>query len=233
MLLKDLFTLLQQGELKALAFSGSNEGGIDEADYIRVIPNINLALSELYKRFHLDRKQVVVEQYETIDTYYLDSKYAESNTGSTEPIKYIKDVDSPFMDNVLVINCIEGLLDSLGNPIQFNDLSLEEKAILIQYNALKIDTVIAGNLLTIHYQSGNQHIPTVDVDPLVQEVDVPPSMLSALLHYVAFKCYAGNDTAESNNQLIMYEQACQRITLDGYEIVDNTEYTQFENNGWV
>lgn len=233
MLLKDLFTTLHQGELKTLALSGSNEGGILEADYIRVIPHINQGLTELFKRFHLNRKEVIIEQSEGIATYFLDSKYAESNTASTEPIKYIKDSSDPFLDNVLVIETIDGLLNSDGEAVLFNDLSLEEKATLIKYNAIKVDNVITGNLFTVGYLKGNNHVPTLDVDIELQEVDVPPSMLTPLVHYVAHRVFAGTDMTESNNQLMLYEQACQTITMYGYENVDNTQYEQFYNNGWV
>ena len=51
MLLGDIFEQLTQGELRHLALGGVDSGGILEHNYDKIIPHINLGVTELCKRF--------------------------------------------------------------------------------------------------------------------------------------------------------------------------------------
>ena len=53
MLLSDIFEQLTMGEVSQLSLGGTNEGGVLPQDYPKIVPHINLALTEIYKRFNL------------------------------------------------------------------------------------------------------------------------------------------------------------------------------------
>ena len=53
MLLSELFDQLTFGELSQIYVAGRDEIGIQAADYEKIIPHINLGLTELHKRFEI------------------------------------------------------------------------------------------------------------------------------------------------------------------------------------
>ena len=74
MLLKDIFEQLAQGELRHLAIGGVDSGGILQQDFNRVIPHINLGVTELCKRFPIQNK--VLNVVATTSPYYDIAKLA-------------------------------------------------------------------------------------------------------------------------------------------------------------
>ena len=102
--LKDIFEYLAYGELQqtAVGLLLAQELGpqsdlidLDDAEYIerarnmeKVVGHVNLALKALYTRFWLSSKDVIVQQYDHIQQYFLDSKYAQPNYLSDEKTRY-------------------------------------------------------------------------------------------------------------------------------------------------
>ena len=119
MYLNELFDQLTYGELSQLEYGGVDNEGITQEDHKRILPHINLALTELHKRFLIREEEVTIRCYDHIETYVLDSKYAATNTESTEPYKYIHDtVFEPFVDNVLRI---EKVFNEDGQELFLNE----------------------------------------------------------------------------------------------------------------
>ena len=119
MLLSEIFDQLTYGELASIAMGGAGASGIVQTDYPAIINSINLGLTEIHKRLDLRREEIFVQQYDQIQQYYLEPKYAVSNLESDEPIKYITDSEeNPFLGNVLRI---ERIINEGGVELYVND----------------------------------------------------------------------------------------------------------------
>ena len=71
MLLSKLFEHLTYSELSTLAIGGYDDGEVPPEDYKKIIVNANLALIELYKRFPLSVREVVIQLRSNITEYQL------------------------------------------------------------------------------------------------------------------------------------------------------------------
>ena len=71
MLLSEIFEQLTYGELSQINLGGKDDGGIASSDYPAVVAHINMALTELFKRFPLRLKEIQLQTYSTLTTYQL------------------------------------------------------------------------------------------------------------------------------------------------------------------
>jgi len=235
MLLSDLFDQLAVGELSQLSLSGIDSIGIQECNYIKIVPHIQLALTELYKRFSLKKEEVFIQQYEHIQTYYLHSKYAESNTESTEIYKYIKDSQfQPFLDNVISIYSVHS---EVGEELYLNDESQVWNVQTPSYNSILMPSPEKENALSVIYIADHPKIPIIGLDPYSTEVNIPPGLLEPLLFYIASRVYTNlnsdGSTNEGNNFMIKFEASCRKIKELNLVPKNQTTNMKLVNNGWV
>jgi hypothetical protein len=190
MLLSELFDRLALGELSQHKFGKS--GAILEDDRPAII------------------NQIIIQQYETLTEYPLDIKYAVSNTGSTEPIKYILDGDQPFLDDVVRI---EAAYNSAGIQIPLNAEHADYSWFTPTWDSIQIPAPVTGNLAAIVYRANHTKI-AADA-PLDTVIFIPPVLEEALQAYVAARCFVslGNQSsaALSSYYTTRYEQQIQRV----------------------
>jgi len=235
MLLHDLLNQLTFGELFQLEIGGNNELGIQPVDFPKVIPHINLGLIELYKRFPLKIDEVIIEQYDQIQTYYLRSKYAQSNIESKEPIKYIADsIYKPFKDGVLRI---ETVYNELGEELFVNDNSKQWSVFTPSYDSIQIPMSVTGNAFTVGYRASHEYIHSTALDDKTYEVDIPVGLLEPLLLYIASRMYASLNFDGSGNEGMSYyqkfEAACNQVEKQFLYIDNNTPNMKLDIAGWV
>ena len=247
MLLSDLFDQLTYGELSSINYGGVDNEGIVAADFKRVIPHINLGLTELYKRFPLLLQEVIVRQYDQIQTYILHSDFAVTNTESTEPIKYIHDsIYQPFTDNILQIDRIfneigEELFNNESDPylIYSSQKQTSNRYWSVStpaFNTIQVPYPEKENAMSVIYKAGHERIPTSGIDPTKVEVKIPPNLEEALLLYIAARAYTG--MGGENVQVGMaytqrFEQSVMKIKELGLSNQDVTVNQRLEVNGWV
>lgn len=235
MYLKEIFEQLMVGELANLSMGGVNEEGIHECDYPKIIPHINLGLVELYKRFPIKMNEVVIQQFDHIQTYVLDSKYAITNKESREPTKYIIDsIYQPFTDDVLKI---EKVFNELGEQLYLNDFEEYFSVHTPVYNTVQIPYPDRENQCIISYRAKHVHIPSDHIDPKSVEIDIPYSLVEPLLNFIGYRVNmntAGDDRQDSDRYLQRFEMTCKKIEeLKLIDIVDNTENSKLRKAGWV
>ncbi|WP_299378621.1 hypothetical protein, partial [uncultured Kiloniella sp.] len=85
-LTSELIRRLAYGELSNLKMASAGDGTILAADLPKVLLQINNALTELYTKFLLSQKEVVINAQETITQYYLRYEFAQSNLASAQPV---------------------------------------------------------------------------------------------------------------------------------------------------
>lgn len=229
MKLDSIFNDLVYGELSSHAVAMN--GQIENKDKPRIIAHINTVLTELYSRFPLLTKELVVIQYSAITEYHLHSDYAVSNVESTKQIKYILDTDEdPFKDDLLRI---ESVFDETGDCLLINSDSACKVALTPAQDVMEIPNPVDTNALFVIYRAKH---PLVTEDTV--ELLLPEQFRTALLAYVASRMYAGGSAQEhamlSTTLYQKYELFCSQQEL--YGMVNKYE-TSFNKKpclgGWV
>lgn len=242
MLLSDLFEQLTIGEMSQLSMGGPNTHGVQPHDYHKIIPHINLGLIEIYKRFDLKLSEVVIQQYDQIQTYYLRSKYAVTNTTSTEPVKYIEDsVYQPFEDDVLRI---EKVINEDGQELYLNqeDSAWSESKTYWtvhtpMFDAVQVPYPESANQMIVTYRASHAKIPVTLKDPSTIEVHVPNALLEGLLFYIGGRVNVNRGTelslAEGQTFMAKFEQSIQKVSELNLVNTIDTENRKLDMNGWV
>lgn len=221
-------------ELNQLAV-GNNGKGIRVEDYPKVIAQLNAGLTALHTRFALNEKEIIIQQYPQISVYYLRTEFAQTNTSSTEPIKYLMDTDrAPFKGRVLKITQV---FNEGGCPIPLNDEPMCNSVFMPSYDSIQVSSPLDCNALFVLYRADHDEIPISTTD-LNIELRIPNSHLKALSYYIAAQFYGSVPSLDATNKgvewLTKYENECIRIEqydLNNQEIqVTNTKP---ERRGWV
>ena len=234
MFLSEVLDQLEHGELFQIALGGDETNDITACNLPNVLPHINLALKELYKRFPLKIGDVIIDLHDQIQTYYLDPKYSRSNKESTEPIKYIHDSRyQPFKGGV---NKIEFVYDEIGRELFLNNSEEYWSLYTPSYNAIQVPLPDVANSLVIHYRASHDNILLEDLDPKTEDVNIPPGYLEPLLFYVGSRIFTslnGDQSAEGNNYMQKFEQSCAKISELNLMNGDNTTNVKLDKAGWV
>lgn len=235
MKLSEIMNQLAFGELSQLALTGENGTGILEEKYPIIIASINLALTKLHTRFSLKSQEVMVQLYEGIDTYYLQDKFAISNTESTELIKYIVDTSAnPFKEVVLLV---EQVVNEEGDTLYLNNSQEEYSVFTPTFDSIQIPFISEENTISVLFRADHEKIDinSVDIDNI--DVKIPTSHLEPLLYFVASRIHSStpdlNGNSESNVYLSKYEAACQQLENTGLDIKDDPTNYRLHINGWV
>ena len=236
MYLSEIFDQLTYGELVHLEMGGAENSGVNSDYYPSLVANINLALTALHTRFYLKTKEVIVQQYEQIQTYTLHSRYAESNTESLEPIKYIKDsIYQPFIDDVLKI---EQVFDEGGVEVKLNDENDYFSVFTPSFNTIQIPYNHPDNSIAVVYRANHEKLViTNDFHPSKIEVDIAWSYLEPLLFYVAHRYFVVNGLQgsgqDSVNFLNKYNASCNKLDQNGLINKSSATNNRLELAGWI
>lgn len=234
MLLSDVFDHLTYGELSQVAVGGRDSGGVQLEDYPMVISHINMGVIELYKRFPLKLSQVIIQLYSEIGTYYLDSKYAESNTSSTEPKKYIMDGVQPFDNDVLIIDSV---YDEDGQELPLNEEEMTYSVFTPTYNSIQVPFSDEANAINVVYRAAPARISKSITDPTTVDVEIPYQLLDPLLLYIGSRVHSSlnldNASAEANNYYQKFEASCNKVLELGLSIVNQHTNVRLWRDGWV
>jgi len=254
MLLSEIFEQLSYGELFDTNLSGNDYGGIQLENYPAVISHVNMGLTELYKRFQLEVSQDIIKLYDSIETYILDSKYAQTNLTSPEPIKYILDtVDKPFKNRVLKIL---NVYDDLGNEYILNNtevnglvinyskssntslpkyINIKNVVFTPKYNEIQVPVRPLNSTIYVNYLLDHINIPTTTVDLTSVNINISSAYLEPLTLYVAGRVIgnmSGERMNEGNNFLARFENSCKKL----HELNLSTRgnfIKNIRNEGWV
>ena len=226
MLITEIFEHLAQGELRHLSLGGMDDGGILRHNYDKILPHLNMGITEIYKRLPSENKSVDVQCELGILTYHLNKMYSQSS--GTAPTLYIVDTDEPFLGDVLRIEEITGKV--------LNDASHEESINMNSYLSFTVPAP-TDELLEIHYRA---KLPTIDTklpDYTNMEIDLPYSYLGALLNYIGMRATVGlpakEGVSDSNTYMGKFEADMQKILELGLVITNNTTNMKAEKNGWA
>lgn len=215
MKLTKIFNDLRYGTLKGQAIA--REGAeIEEIDYPRLITCINAGLTALYGRFKLGYKEVIIRLIPEKYTYELHSDYAESNTESTQSVRWIVDKEeAPFSDDIVRVHTA---ITNTGDELSINNDNDCMSVMTPSYNSVQFPAYVADKLesVSVTYEAS----PTLlDVSPTlapeVTEVKIPDVMAEALCYYAAAK-FMEQSSAQDKSAKAMefyqkYELQCTKL----------------------
>ena len=181
----------------------------------QIINFINLGLIQLYSRFPISEKQVLIQQYPQISLYRLSREFARTNVTSPMPHKYILDTPfEPFMNDVMFITDI---CSERGVPIPLNDTNDPRSYFLTSFDTLQIPNANEHETTFITYRAKPKYINPEHFS-LDDNVYLPECLLEALTSFVGFKAIQSIGGAE-NIQLSQayyerFNQLCTNAITD-------------------
>jgi hypothetical protein len=239
MTLEDIYEQLSVGELRLLFIGegGDSFNGVPPSKYAELLPSVKLGLSDLHKRFLLRERTFTLQMVEGKVSYHIDIKYAESNTSSSEPVKWITDASDPFEADLLRI---ERVYAEDGTELTLNLLGDADALRTPAYNYLVVPDTLETQVLTVVYRADHPAINKyiANAAPSQVPIELPTSHLNALLMFVGSRIMNPTGMSgtfhEGNNYAMKYEAECALLTELGVGIGNQTmENTRFTTNGWV
>lgn len=223
MLLKEIFDQLTFGELSQISIGGSELGAINESNYVRMIPHINMALAAIYKRFPLKEGR---------------------GTFTLQAGAYIY---SLVEDDV---SRIETVKNELGNELSLNEPSDYYSCYTTSPKVIKVCPDIVNQLIDVpdYYKSTSleviyraSHPLLVDsilFDPETIEIELPYTHLEPVIYFIASRVLSPTGAGPlqgvvGNNYMQRYEMACQQLILQNPQIENTSYHTRLTNNGWA
>ena len=228
MLLSDILESLQYGELSQVSASNFNLN--EDKDRKRIISNINLGLTEIYKRLPLKLKEVIIQQYPHIATYELLDKF--SQTKGTETYKYIEDSSYDEFHESEVIR-VDQIYTEDREEIPLNNDRAIYSIFTPTANSLQIPYPEEENAISVIYKAKPK---TISVDaPNSTYVEIPDFLLEPLLTYVAsrFLMTVNSETNDTPNYFAKFEGLIQNINMLGLVNKDNFSNEKVYYDGWV
>ena len=252
MKLEDIYYQLAYGELRGVALGNgllgaSTEGdGIPAANYLKLLPFVQLGLTELHKRFPLKENTITVTLQDSQVIYPLTIAYAVSNTATTGTKWIIDTTLAPFRDDLMQIERVYGTYLTKEYEIPLNEIDNPESIRTTAYNMLLIpsDTETAPWLLEtttlrVVYRADHPAINKylANAAPGVTEIYLPPSHLEPLLYYIASRQHnpigISNEFHEGNNYFAKFEASCQLLEASGLTIKASHGGSKLSARGFV
>jgi hypothetical protein len=248
MKLQEVFDQLTYGELSQLSIGGNEAGAISPTNYNRLVPHVNLGLTQLYKRFPLKEGRLMLELQSNRTVYPIHSKYAVSSRSSREPVRYIKDsLSAPFKDD---IHKIEKVVASSGYEFSLNDESDEYGMFTPSATVLRISLDVVDQVMDLPDELKTEQVEIVyranhplivadgaDLEPDMLELELPYTHLEPLLFFIASRVHTPtgmtNEANLGNTYAAKYEAACQLLEIKGLNVDQGSQNSRLERNGWV
>jgi hypothetical protein len=229
LLLSDIFSNIVTLDSFSLNL-GDATGTLNVIHYPKVLNAVNLGLIEMYKEFPIKERSLTIQQYAHITEYTLSSEYAQTNTSSLQPYKYIADTPyNPFQDDVLKV---EKIFNEIGEEHYINDEKEPTSLYTPSYNTIQHPYPNSNNAMFVHYRAAPVKILST-VIPATYEVDLPIQLLDIFLVWVAYRLLTGVDKPAASAKLgeyMLLKQATKNLVTFRTEESGNQK---IENNGWV
>ena len=229
MTLDEIINDLKYSELKQLGIAkqlSSTSDVTKTAAEREILVHLNLALTELYKRFDLRTEETVITLVEGQTLYTLSTANVYNDPANLSG--YL----SAFTDK---FNHVLGAYDEEGKEYRLND---ENDALAIftpSYNSVQVPNPIAGEAVYIVYSAAPDTVAWAD-DLTSIDIPLPPAMKEALLHYIGYRGHTGKDGSvdkENNTHYMRFEASCNRLLSLGMFTNDAIHGHTLSNKGFV
>lgn len=239
MTLQDVFEYLQYGELAEMSIAGKDEGGIPPIRRAEIISMVNLGLTELHKRFPLRFEEVIVQQYDHIQTYHLHSRYSVSKNDPNYSPHYIVDsLIDPFRDNVLKI---ERVHNEDGEELFLNDGNQYWSVHTPRYNTIQVPFTEKENAMSVMFRANHPKLDLNSDLPMGEtEIELPVGLVEPLCLFIGSRFFANSPSLRGQGETIdgqmffaKFEQACLKYSELGLHNTESTTNLKAPSNGWI
>ena len=218
MYLSEIFEHLTYGELSTLKIGGlKDSGAIAAADYPQVISFINLGMIDLYKKFLLQEKNVVLELFDHITEYELYYEHAQSNPDPIQDdiTRYIADTgyEKPFEEDILQIH---SAYDSNFEEIPLNDMNERSSIFTIGDDIVQVPYPGQGTFIDLIFHAYPTKIPLDTVTPETYKIRLPQQFIAALTAYVGFRAHISlpaGAASKATEHFSRYSGICNEIRI--------------------
>ncbi len=226
MLVSEYIDYAVKGELKPLAVSdigGSSPNATQSNNRETIISYLNLANSEIHKKFALLQKEFLLEEVE-------NGKYFDL------PIDFVYAISASYPEGVEISVNNERVLVDPQTGINY--------CVSVMFPA-PFTAVVKGEwpskLTGRSLDTGTISLVYVAKPPLVDSedafLDVSDAFTEAILYYVAYKAYAsvqGDIQATNNTYYLRFIESCKNIKIEGLVNSDNLNSNmKLIQNGFV
>lgn len=235
MKLSKIIGLLSTGELSKVNLGTNEEAGVTVYNHQELVDYINLCLLNIYTKIPLRVREVAIQEQADIKEYFLRSDYAQSNTASAQPVKYILDSENnPFDDTLLSIDTI---YDEFGHKMPLNDRLDPCGFVITSFDTIKSNDPTKARKFIVSYRAKAPELLNTGNDILTQNVALPEVLTQVLLYYVAYKVHNSRNTAESQAEaakfLSLYEKELLQVTDLNIGVDAAVLNVKLESRGWV
>ena len=181
-------------------------------DTAAIINYITLGMIELYKRFPIKTKEYILALSDNQDIYSLPN----------DCMWIVAAYDEVPEGSSAVVNVVP--INEEDNPMSLNTVS---------WNEVQVPISVTGAYISIIYVSAPD---AITVDDIEEEIDIPPQMLEALLHYIGYRAHGaveGNIEAGNNTHYQRFEVSCGRIEQKGMLTSDDLDMSARGMKGFV
>lgn len=253
MTLQDIYDQLAYGELRLTSLARQNvdqqHEEIETDNFKKLLPHIQLALTALHKRFFLREGRMRIQLVEGKVSYVIGKKYCESNTASSEPVKYILDAEEPYQNDLMKIERVYGrYLDSVYEiPLNQRDATGGVRTpsyttLIVPDDVDQAPWLNETTELELVYRADHPAINknVANVAPMVTEIHLPSMYLEALLYHVASRFMNATGTIqgdtnfhEGNNYMQRYEMECAKLAEINVQIDQDETNQKLYMRGFV
>lgn len=212
MTFQDLFNQLAIGEFAQISL-GDSENGISLENQKKLLPQINLGLIELHKRFFLREKR--------------------TRMPVTTHMRFFRINDPALLK-------VEKVFDPNDQELKIDLDGNKDSVFLPEWNVVEVPEELPDGFYTISYRAKNDPIETSWLEKLGADklaLPIPPTHVYALELFVASQIMTpmgfDGEMHEGNNYLMKFENACRQLTEKGFRRQMETEPHSFSQNGWV
>ncbi len=201
MLVEDVIHLARYSELGSGAIKDNTPA---------IVSFINLGMIELYKRFALNRLEIVVpiEVGKTLYTLPDDFMYATSAFHTVEENGELK-----------------------NKVVSINDEQKEKSVFFPSYNKVQIPSDLDTTEITIIYVNKP---PKYTIENLQDTIALPEVLVESLLHYLGYKAHLGirsDGQSENNSHYQRFERSVNKAKQLG--VVSSTDYYRETNRIFI
>lgn len=228
----EILKRLATGELQTMKFAETGEI-VDASSVENVVSKINDGLRDLYTRFLLSKREIVIQTSPTLLHYYLRPEFMASS-GSSQPIKYILNGDYPDFDGRIAK--ILDIYDGFGRQLFINKSQEPLSVFTPEYDCIQITANHETEQFYVIYQALHPIVNSNNVENT--PINLPPSLEYPLTLLVASKVYSdmnGKENAAKGITLFQkYETALLEADFrDTHSVSENTSNSKLEAGGFV
>lgn len=224
---------LALGELRnTSAVNEIDPSELNEHHRMMVMQHLNLGLTNLYSKFILSEKEILLRTKLSITHYYLRKEFARTNS-TVVPYKYIDDTAcGPYEEDLIKILRV---YNEMGEELYIDDIEQHESLFTPQFDCLQITGVHLGSMFSVIYQA--RHPVMIGTDPC-QEIKLPFFLEEAIQAYVASKVLSHMNgpehSAKGQEYMGVYAGICADVEMR--DMVRNSvtaTNTKLEKRGFV